>query len=124
LFDVPWGFKKALLYVHEKYNHPEIYITENGFSVKDEAKAPMDSKLKDNARVKYYSGYLNAIQEAIKQGVNIKSYFSWTLIDNFEWHTGFTVPFGVSIYDRDSKKRYLKDSFYYLRQYFSQAMAK
>jgi beta-glucosidase len=124
LFDVPWGFKKALMYVHKKYNNPEIYITENGFSVKDEAKAPMESKLNDTGRVKYYAGYLNAIQEAIQEGVTIKSYFSWTLIDNFEWHTGFTVPFGVSIYNRDTKKRYLKDSFFYLRQYFTKAISK
>jgi beta-glucosidase len=126
LFKAPWGLKKSLQYVYEKYGLTEVYITENGYSVKNEHTAPLESKLRDASRVHYYEHYLNAIQEAIKEtNIKIKGYFAWTLIDNFEWQEGFTTPFGSTIYQNqeDPKRRYLKDSFFYLKEYMKKAMS-
>jgi beta-glucosidase len=125
LFSVPWGFKKALKYIHTKYNVTDIYITENGFSITDEYKLPLRDKLKDKSRITYYQEYLNVMQEVIKEtNIKIKAYFAWTLIDNFEWHEGFTTPFGSTIFDKQANKRFAKDSFFYLKDYFAQAMKK
>jgi beta-glucosidase len=125
LFDVPWGLKHTLQYIKRKYDNPDIYITENGYPVIDEYKKEFKDRTHDPKRIKYYAGYLNAMQEAIKEsGVKVKSYFAWTLMDNFEWQEGFTVPFGTTSFDRSNNKRYLKDSFYYLRDYFTKAIQK
>jgi beta-glucosidase len=61
-------------------------VTENGFSVKDEGLKPLPEVLEDVDRVEYFNGNLNAMLEAINtDGVPIKSYFAWSLLDNFEW---------------------------------------
>jgi beta-glucosidase/6-phospho-beta-glucosidase/beta-galactosidase len=64
------------------------------------------------------------MQEVMQEtNIKIKSYFAWTLIDNFEWQEGFTAPFGSTIYRTDTKSRYLKDSFFYLKEYFGKTIS-
>jgi beta-glucosidase len=122
LFKAPWGFKKSLEYVYNKYGLKELFITENGFSIRNEYLESRKDLLRDDSRLDFYSTYLNEMQKAIKEtGIKIKGYFAWTLIDNFEWQEGFTAPFGTTIFDKEANKRYAKDSFFYLRDYFRKA---
>lgn len=131
LFNVPFGFKALLKYIDEKYNRPDIIITENGWSVKGEENMTMDQIIHDVTRIDYYQGYLDNMVQAIKEGVRIKGYISWTLLDNWEWATGnflifihaqllvgYTNRFGVTHVDRTTQKRTLKDSAFFLRDYF------
>ncbi|XP_044265974.1 myrosinase 1-like [Tribolium madens] len=95
---VPWGTRKLINWVDKTYNHPEIVITENGFSDYGE--------LDDEGRILYYQNYLSNILEAIKEdGINVTGYTAWSLMDNFEWLNGYTEKFGLYQVDFDDENR-------------------
>ncbi|XP_004490615.1 beta-glucosidase 13-like [Cicer arietinum] len=107
----PKGFKKLLLYMKEKYNNPLIYVTENGIDEKNDPTLSLDEALKDTHRIKYYYDHLSHLRSAIRNGVNVKGYFAWSLLDNFEWTEGYTVRFGSIFVDYNNNlKRYRKQS--------------
>ena len=124
IYDTPAGFQSFLEYIDKRYNHPDIYVTENGFAVRGEPGLPMHEILHDADRVDYFKGYLSGMMEAIRQsGVSVKAYVAWTLMDNWEWSTGFTNRFGVAHVERPSQVRRLKDSAYFLKNFFEYAVA-
>jgi beta-glucosidase/6-phospho-beta-glucosidase/beta-galactosidase len=85
---VPWGTRKLLNWIDQTYDHPEIVITENGYSDHGE--------LDDQDRINYYSEYLsNILQAILEDGVNVTGYTAWSLMDNFEWLSGYTEKFGL-----------------------------
>nr|XP_028599616.1 cytosolic beta-glucosidase-like isoform X1 [Podarcis muralis]XP_028599617.1 cytosolic beta-glucosidase-like isoform X1 [Podarcis muralis]XP_028599618.1 cytosolic beta-glucosidase-like isoform X1 [Podarcis muralis] len=87
---VPWGLRRLLEYIKDTYNHPIIYITENGFSQSDPA------ALDDTQRWEYFRLTLLEILKAIYvDGVQLKGYFVWSLLDNFEWTCGYRSRFGL-----------------------------
>ncbi|CAK1541083.1 unnamed protein product [Leptosia nina] len=98
------GLHKLLVYIKNTYNNPIVYITENGYSTA--------SGRNDTGRSHYYREYLNGILDAIDDGVNIKGYCAWSLIDNFEWSFGYSVRFGIYEVDENDpqKKRKAKHS--------------
>lgn len=75
LRDVPWGFRKHLNYLYKRYQMP-IYITENGYACKGESDKPAEEAIHDTDRVNYYKGYLGAVQDAVNDGVDIRSYYA------------------------------------------------
>ncbi|KAH9931544.1 glycoside hydrolase family 1 protein [Fomitopsis serialis] len=104
------GFRDLLNYLWKRYGKP-IYVTENGFAVKDETSKPIEEALSDKDRVHYFQGTTSSLLAAVNEdGVDIRSYFAWSLLDNFEWADGYTTRFGVTYVDYDSQKRYPKDS--------------
>ncbi|KAI0746971.1 beta-glucosidase 1A [Daedaleopsis nitida] len=123
---VPWlqtyapGFRSLLNYLWKTYKKP-IYVTENGFAVKDENVLPVDKVVKDTDRVEYYDGYVNAVLQAVTEdGVTVKSYFAWSLLDNFEWADGYDTRFGVTYVDYSIQKRTPKDSSRFLTKWFGE----
>ncbi|RZC93537.1 hypothetical protein C5167_007349 [Papaver somniferum] len=105
----PPGIKEILLYIKEQYKSPVIYITENGYSTN--GTEPIEDSVTDAKRVNYYIQHLYHLQQAIKEGVDVRGYFAWTLMDNYEFTSGYTVTFGLYHVDRkDGLKRYPKDS--------------
>lgn len=107
---VPIGIRELMKYI--KYTYPNykcIYITENGYADKD---TPNYIDIHDHKRVQYLKEYIEQVQYAIKDGVNIKGYFVWSFLDNMEWCMGYTPRFGIVRVDYNShdKKRILKDS--------------
>ena len=73
-------------------------------------------RVKDSDRIKYFREYLISARRAIEDGVNLKGYFAWTLLDNFEWECGFTERFGLVHVDFETMKRTPKDSFYFYKK--------
>ncbi|XP_062849239.1 cytosolic beta-glucosidase [Trichomycterus rosablanca] len=87
---VPEGLRKLLKYIKETCNNPAVYITENGFS----QVGPVE--LEDSDRCQFYQDTLLEVSKAVsKDGVNVRGYFAWSLLDNFEWSDGFSVRFGL-----------------------------
>lgn len=99
---VPWGCKKLLQWIAERYENPPIFITENGCAFDDKL---IDGKVEDVERVEFFKGYILAIREAIETGVNVKGYFIWSLLDNFEWASGYAKKFGIHYVEKDSLHR-------------------
>ncbi|KAJ4969132.1 hypothetical protein NE237_015833 [Protea cynaroides] len=99
LYIVPWGLRKLIKYVAERYQNPPIYITENGMDDEDDVSSPLHKMLDDKMRVGYFKGYLAAVAQAIRDGADVRGYFVWSLLDNFEWAQGYTKRFGLIYVD-------------------------
>ncbi|KAJ0987084.1 hypothetical protein J5N97_005440 [Dioscorea zingiberensis] len=119
LFIYPPGIRNLMLYIKNKYNNPPIYITENGVDDNNDDKTlPVKDALHDNVRVLYFYDHLRYLLSAIRQGANVKAYFAWSFLDDFEWGVGFTVRFGLGYVDyKDNLKRYPKKSALWFRQF-------
>ncbi|ELV10219.1 Lactase-phlorizin hydrolase [Tupaia chinensis] len=85
----PFGFRRVLNWLKEEYNNPPIYVTENGVSQREEV------DLNDTARIYYLRSYINEALKAVQDKVDLRGYTVWTLMDNFEWATGFAERFGL-----------------------------
>jgi beta-glucosidase/6-phospho-beta-glucosidase/beta-galactosidase len=93
LYGSGWGFRKLLNWVHNRYNGPEIYVTEGGWSLDADTAA---AGVQDGERTMYYANYTAEMLNAINiDSINVKGYYAWSLMDNFEWEKGFTERFGV-----------------------------
>ncbi|MFY0650735.1 MAG: beta-glucosidase [Cyclobacteriaceae bacterium] len=104
---VPWGCRKLLNWIDERYGHPSIIITENGCATCDEVR---DGQVHDPKRIEFYNGYLEACHEAIEQGADLKGYFAWSFMDNFEWASGYQKRFGMHYVNYETQERIVKDS--------------
>jgi len=104
---VPDGLRKLLNWIKERYDNPEIYIGENGVAVTDEM---VDGKIDDQVRIDFLKGYFSAAHNAISDGVNLKGYFVWSFMDNFEWALGYDKRFGLHYVDFETGKRTPKES--------------
>ncbi|MBU2924116.1 GH1 family beta-glucosidase [Colwellia sp. 1_MG-2023] len=103
----PKALNELLVSLNEKYTLPPIYITENGAAIDDKI---VEGVVNDTDRIEYYQLHLNAINDAIEHGVDIKGYFAWSLMDNFEWAEGYLKRFGIVYVDYDSQVRTIKNS--------------
>ena len=91
-----------------------LYITENGFAFDDRDEAP-PAGVDDPVRVEYYRGHLTAAREAIAAGVDLRGYFAWSLLDNFEWGEGYSLRFGLVHVNFKTQRRTPKASFRFYR---------
>ena len=104
---VPWGCQKLLEWIDRRYNHPEIIITENGCAFDDKVEKGI---VNDQQRIDFIKKYILACHDAIKNGVNLKGYFLWSFMDNFEWALGYSKRFGIHFVDMETKERIPKES--------------
>ncbi|KLO18904.1 glycoside hydrolase family 1 protein [Schizopora paradoxa] len=110
----PDGFRALLNYLYKRYKLP-IYVTENGFAVKGENSLTIDQACQDWDRVEYFKGACEALHAAVfEDGVDIRSYFPWSFLDNFEWADGYETRFGVTYVDYKTQRRYPKASAKFL----------
>ncbi|OAQ95741.1 hypothetical protein LLEC1_04153 [Akanthomyces lecanii] len=122
----PQGFSSLLRWISERYRSPKIYVLENGTSIKGENDLPMDKILEDDFRMQYYQGYVREMAAAVRLcGVDVRGYFAWSLMDNFEWAEGYRTRFGVCYVDYDNgQKRYPKKSATMMKQLFDELIKK
>jgi beta-glucosidase len=109
----PQGLHDILTWVNDNYEIPALYVTENGAAYADVV-AP-DGGVRDEQRIAYLRAHLAQAARAIQNGVPLKGYFAWSLMDNFEWGYGFSKRFGLIYVDYASLERTLKDSAYFYR---------
>ncbi|WP_281558626.1 GH1 family beta-glucosidase [Thalassomonas sp. RHCl1] len=117
----PKALTKLLVSLNEKYSLPPLYITENGAAMADELK---DGSVNDLDRIDYYQSHLSAVHDAIGQGVDIRGYFAWSLMDNFEWAEGYLKRFGIVYVDYASQQRTVKASGNAYKNFISSRVAK
>jgi len=103
----PKALTELLVSLNDKYSLPPVYITENGAAIADKL---VDNIVNDTDRIDYYQKHLNAVNDAIKQGVQVNGYFAWSLMDNFEWAEGYLKRFGIVYVDYDTQVRTVKAS--------------
>ncbi|XP_043694664.1 beta-glucosidase 44-like [Telopea speciosissima] len=114
LYDVPWGMYKVLTYVKEHYGNPTVILSENGMD--DPGNVTIPNGLYDTTRINFYKGYLTQLKKAIDDGANVIGYFAWSLLDNFEWKSGYTSRFGIVYVDYKDLRRYPKLSSQWFKQ--------
>jgi beta-glucosidase len=110
---VPWGFRKMLNWIAKRYPGLPIYVTENGCAVAEPDVAAAEN---DEFRCRFISDYVAAMQEAIADGSDVRGYFVWSLIDNFEWALGFSKRLGLIRCDYNTLERTPKKSYYQYRE--------
>ena len=108
----PQGLTEILLWLKRRYGDIPQYVTENGAAFYDPPKAS-GGRVADPLRLDYYRGHLRAIHDAIEQGVDLRGYCAWSLMDNLEWSLGYSKRFGIVHVNFDTQERTLKDSAHF-----------
>ncbi|OMO59469.1 Glycoside hydrolase, family 1 [Corchorus olitorius] len=118
LYLVPKGLKELVIHIKEKYNNPVVYIHENGVPESNNASLSVTEAIKDSLRITALDGHLKALLEGIKAGANVKGYYMWSFLDNYEWNHGYTIRFGMVYVDFKQKlQRHLKYSAYWFKKF-------
>jgi beta-glucosidase len=115
---VPSSFRDLLVDLTRRYpDLPPLVITENGSSEADVAEA--DGTVHDTDRVHYLRDHLEALAQAVAEGVDVRAYYVWSLLDNFEWAFGYDRRFGIVRVDYDTLTRTPKDSYRWYRDFIA-----
>jgi len=112
----PDGLTEVLLGLHKRYGDrlPPLMVTENGCAVDDVVDAA--GRCEDRERVSFLAAHLDAVQVALDAGVDVRRFYVWSLLDNFEWAAGYTKRFGLVHVDYSTGRRTPKTSFGWLRE--------
>ena len=116
----PQGLTELLLRLHRDYRLPPVFITENGAAFAD---APQAGQVHDADRTAYIATHINAVADALRQGVPMAGYMVWSLMDNFEWASGYAKRFGIVHVDYATQQRTLKDSARWYQGFLQQQRA-
>jgi beta-glucosidase len=108
----PSGLEEVLLRVTRDYGHVPLYVTENGAAFPDKM---VDGEVRDTERIDFLHSHLVAAHRAMESGVNLRGYFVWSLLDNFEWALGYGKRFGIIHVDYETQVRTFKQSAHWYR---------
>lgn len=109
----PTGLHELLVELGRSYPRLPMYVTENGAAF-DDVVSPGE-RVHDPDRLRYIDGHLRAAHSAIASGADLRGYFVWSLLDNFEWHSGYAKRFGIVYVDFGTQTRIVKDSGWWYR---------
>jgi beta-glucosidase len=104
----PEGLYEILKWVHDEYGAIPLYITENGAAFPDAPNA--QGEVDDPLRVDYIRAHLEQAHRALREGIPLRGYFYWSLMDNFEWAFGYSKRFGLLYVDFETQRRTMKAS--------------
>lgn len=117
----PEGLYRHIMWASRETEHRiPLYITENGCAMDDTLSAE-GTRCHDPRRIEYLRGHLTAALDAIEDGADLRGYFLWSFIDNFEWALGYDRRFGIVFADYVNQRRIPKDSYYYYREVISRS---
>lgn len=116
---VPWGIRSLARYVKDNYGNPPMFITENGMDDLNRPHSAVDEVLQDEKRISYHRDYLSNLSASIREdGCDVRGYFIWSLLDNWEWNNGYTVRFGLYYVDfKNNLTRVPKSSVNWFRTF-------
>ena len=112
----PQGLTELLCRLHTDYQTQNLWVTENGAAFKDQM---INGVIDDAQRLAYIRDHIAATHAAIQQGVPVGAYFAWSLMDNFEWASGYAKRFGLIHVDFETQKRTLKNSALWYQKFLS-----
>lgn len=104
----PPGLRNLLVWLHKEYAPKALFVTENGSAFVDDWDG--SDRIHDPLRLAYLYDHIQAVGEAIEQGVPVRGYFAWSLVDNYEWMDGYSKRFGLIYVDYPTQRRIIKDS--------------
>jgi beta-glucosidase len=110
----PDGLYHLLTRIQRDYDPPEIYVTENGIACPDRVDG--EGRIRDEDRIAYLKDHFEAAHRAMQEGVKLKGYQVWSMIDNFEWAYGYAKRFGIVHVDYNTQARTLKQSAHWYRE--------
>jgi len=116
----PDGLYELLTRLHEEYDLPPVYVTENGAAFPDRREGDV---VDDPRRSSYVERHLGAIARALADGVDVRGYFLWSLFDNFEWALGYSRRFGIVYVDFETLERVPKSSYRWYRDHIARERA-
>jgi beta-glucosidase len=102
----------VLMRIKKYYGNPLVYITENGAAFEDIVE---NGAVHDIKRIDFLRKHVDMVYKAIQENANVKGYFVWSLLDNFEWAVGFSKRFGIVYVDYNTQNRIIKDSGFWYR---------
>ena len=108
----PESIYRALMMIKENYGNIPVYVTENGAAFTDRLE---DYRVRDGKRIEFLSAYTAQAARAAEDGCDLRGFFVWSLLDNFEWAEGYGKRFGLVYVDYETGRRYIKDSGYWYR---------
>ena len=111
----PPSLTRILTWVTQRYGRMPLYITENGAAIYDPPHT-IDGKVNDPLRVWYFREHIKAVHDAIAQGADVRGYFAWSLLDNYEWSLGYSKRFGIVHVNYATQERTPKASALYYRE--------
>ncbi|HWL64744.1 MAG TPA: family 1 glycosylhydrolase, partial [Actinomycetota bacterium] len=114
----PDGLFEMLVRIKREYPPISLYVTENGAAFEDTLE---NGDVHDSERVSYIHDHIEACRRAIAAGVELRGYFIWSLLDNFEWAEGYSKRFGIVWVDYENQKRIMKDSARWYSDFISKA---
>jgi beta-glucosidase len=119
----PEALHQVLLRIKNEYGNIPLYVTENGAAFEDSPVEESDGwRVHDRKRVDYLKKHLATVAQARSEGADVRGYFVWSLLDNFEWAEGYDKRFGIVYVDYESQQRILKDSAFWYRDLISARM--
>ena len=110
----PDGLVETLVRLSEDYDSPPVYVHENGAAFDD--RVDPDGRVRDDDRVAFLAAHVRAAADALAAGVDLRGYFVWSLLDNFEWAEGYSRRFGIVWVDFETQRRIPKSSFSWYRE--------
>lgn len=120
---VPDGIEKMVTYIMNRYSNLPMFITENGYAQGgDGYTTRAEDWLDDQGRIQYLEGYLAKLAKVISDGADVRGYFIWSLIDNFEWLYGYTLRFGLHYVDYQTQERKPKSSALWYKRFLQSSL--
>ncbi|KAL4601263.1 hypothetical protein ACB092_11G259100 [Castanea dentata] len=118
LYIYPRGIQELILYVEKNFNNPPIIITENGFSDVNNNSWTIQDALNDSLRLKYHQLHLSSLLKTTRARINVKGYYIWSFLDDFEWESGYTYRFGINYIDyKNGLTRYMKHTALWFKKF-------
>ncbi|HEX7374153.1 MAG TPA: GH1 family beta-glucosidase [Steroidobacteraceae bacterium] len=112
----PAGLSELLARLDADYSLPPVYIMENGAAYPDRL---LDGRVVDTDRIRYLNSHIAALADALEAGVDVRGYFVWSLLDNFEWADGYSKRFGIVYVDYATQQRIPKSSAFWYRDFLA-----
>ncbi len=116
----PGGLTEVLGSLTARYPGLALVVTENGAAFADQV---VEGKISDPARIDYVKSHIRAVQEAVAKGADVRGYYLWSFLDNFEWAFGYTKRFGIVHVDYRTQERTIKESGHWYRTHMAEARA-